>query len=73
VQERAAAVLGDFGLGELATKLPEELSGATLMAAADRTGAALVVATHDLAISGTLPEVWRIDHGHLDTAAHGMV
>ena len=42
---------------------------ATLLATAARTGAALVVATHDPAVAGQLHERWEVHSGRLDTGA----
>lgn len=101
-RERALAALVTLGLGSLAGKLPEELSGGqaqrvavaravvisprliladeptgqldqstgaqvvdALLAAAERPGSGLVVATHDPAIADRLPDRWVIDDGRL--------
>jgi ABC-type lipoprotein export system ATPase subunit len=103
VREQAAAALSRLSLGELAEKLPEEISGgqaqrvavaravvgeprliladeptgqldheigalviAELLGAAERCGAALVVATHDTEIADRLGEMWRLSSGRLE-------
>jgi putative ABC transport system ATP-binding protein len=38
---------------------------------AERSGTALVVATHDEAVARRLQQVWRMDHGRLDAAGSG--
>jgi len=105
-REQAARALELFDLGELADKLPEEISGGqaqraaiaralagtprllladeptgqldhasgrvvvdVLLAAADLTGAALVVATHDPAVAERLGERWEIHDGRLEAHA----
>ena len=104
-QQRARRALATLDLGELAEKLPDELSGGqaqrvaiaralvaeprliladeptsqldrangqhvidVLLAAAAATGAALVVATHDLAIAEQLDECWSMADGAVSTA-----
>jgi ABC-type lipoprotein export system ATPase subunit len=104
VRERAIAALRRFDLDQLATKLPEELSGGqaqrvslvraistgpTLILADEPTGqvdhataahlidmllgwadeaqAAIVVATHDLAVAERFRTGWHMDHGILHT------
>ena len=99
------AGLDALELGDLADKLPEEISGgqaqrvavaralageprllladeptgqldhasahvlmATLLAAAERTGAALVVATHDSVVADRLTERWELHDGRLEAA-----
>ncbi len=101
-QERATRALTRLGLSELATKLPEELSGgqaqrvaiaralaqqprllladeptgqldhataahviAVLLDAAQESGAALVVSTHDPEVATRLDQRWRVADGHL--------
>jgi ABC-type lipoprotein export system ATPase subunit len=63
---RPRLILADEPTGQL-----DRASGAAvvdvLLAAADDAGAALVVATHDPAIAGRLPDVWRMDGGRLVT------
>ncbi|MGV8987184.1 MAG: ABC transporter ATP-binding protein [Cypionkella sp.] len=96
------ALLDEFGLSELALKLPEELSGGQaqrvamlralsvaprliladeptgqldsktaqdfltgVIAMADATGAALLIATHDPAVAARMDRQWSIDHGEL--------
>ena len=98
----ARDALDQFGIGELADKLPEEISGGqaqraavarvlaaepqliladeptgqldrasatrtvdVLVEAAERTGAALVVSTHDPAVADRLDERWSIADGRL--------
>jgi ABC-type lipoprotein export system ATPase subunit len=100
----ARAALDLLELGELARKLPEEISGGqaqrvavaravagepaliladeptgqldrahgavlvdVLLAAAERTGAALVVATHDPTVAGRLDTRWEAHSGRLET------
>jgi ABC-type lipoprotein export system ATPase subunit len=100
--DAANVALELFDLGDVAGKLPEEISGGqaqraglaraiageprliladeptgqldhetagramlTLLEAADASGAALVVATHDPAVAGTMDARWRIDAGEL--------
>jgi len=102
----AVSALDRLGLGDLAEKLPEEISGGqaqrvavarglageprliladeptgqldrsngsavvdVLLAAADRSGAALVVATHDPDVADRLPERWEMRDGRLTTAS----
>jgi putative ABC transport system ATP-binding protein/lipoprotein-releasing system ATP-binding protein len=101
-QGMAAAALEQLGLGEIAGKLPEEISGgqaqraaaaralagrprlvladeptgqldrangaevvSALLAAAQDTGAALVIATHDSAVAERLPQRWEMHSGRL--------
>ena len=101
----AQAALGRFGLADLASKLPEELSGGQaqrvalaravvgepalllldeptgqldqitasglmgeLLAWADETGAALMIATHDPKVAANMHDQWQMDHGSLVTA-----
>ena len=100
--DAARVALDLFELGEVAEKLPEEISGGQaqraglaraivgeprliladeptgqldhetagramlgLLDAADASGAAVVVATHDPAIAGTMDAQWRIEAGEL--------
>ena len=100
--DAANVALELFDLGDVAGKLPEEISGGqaqraglaraiageprliladeptgqldhetagramlTLLEAADASGAAVVVATHDPAVAGTMDARWRIDAGEL--------
>ena len=100
--EIAAAALADFGMLELANKLPEQISGGqaqrvslvratlndpallladeptgqvdratgvhlidSLFAWADDVGAALVIATHDLAVADRMQTILLMDHGAL--------
>jgi putative ABC transport system ATP-binding protein/lipoprotein-releasing system ATP-binding protein len=104
MRERAMAALDIVGLGNLADRLPEELSGgqaqrvgiaralvtapeliladeptgqldqdtgkklvAALLAHAEKTGAALVIATHDPAVARQMNDKWYTSHGHLST------
>jgi putative ABC transport system ATP-binding protein/lipoprotein-releasing system ATP-binding protein len=106
-QARAGArtALDALNLGELADKLPEEISGGqaqriavaralagrpvliladeptgqldrangaivvdVLLAAAEHTGAALVVATHDLSVADRVPTRWHMHSGELSSA-----
>jgi len=104
-RETARAALDLLDLGELARKLPEEISGGqaqrvavaravageprliladeptgqldrahgaalvdVLLAAAERTGAALVVATHDPTVADRLDTRWEAHSGRLATA-----
>jgi ABC-type lipoprotein export system ATPase subunit len=104
-RETARAALELLELGDLARKLPEEISGGqaqrvavaravagepqliladeptgqldrahgaalvdVLLAAADRTGAALVVATHDPTVAERLDTRWEAHSGRLETA-----
>ncbi len=97
-----------FGLADLATKLPDELSGGqaqrvslaraiasgprllladeptgqldhatgrrvitTLIAWAEASECALVIATHDAEVAEAFDEVWHIEHGHLSTSDGG--
>jgi putative ABC transport system ATP-binding protein/lipoprotein-releasing system ATP-binding protein len=61
-------ILADEPTGQL-----DRASGAAvldvLLAAADRTGAALVVATHDLALADRVPERWEMHNGRLESRA----
>lgn len=105
----ASEGLNEFGLGDLAAKLPEEISGGQaqrvalvratvsqpsmlladeptgqldhttagvlmdeLFAWADRTRAAIVVATHDPAIATRFAVRLKMDHGRLVTASDGV-
>ena len=107
MRERAMAALDIVGLGALADRLPEELSGgqaqrvgvaralvagpeliladeptgqldqvtgqnlvATLLAHAEKTGAALVIATHDQAVARQMKSIWHTSHGELSTGQH---
>jgi ABC-type lipoprotein export system ATPase subunit len=104
-REMARSALELLDLGELADKLPEEISGGqaqrvavaravageprliladeptgqldrahgtvlvdVLLAAADHTDAALIVATHDPTVAARLPERWEAHSGHIDLA-----
>jgi len=106
VSERAMAALARLDLGDLAEKLPEEISGGQaqrvavaravvgeprliladeptgqldheigavvvdeLLGAAERCGAALVVATHDTEMADRLGERWRLRSGRLEKSA----
>ncbi|MGV8856839.1 MAG: ABC transporter ATP-binding protein [Devosia sp.] len=44
----------------------------TLIAWAEASGAALLIATHDQAIADRLPHSWQMDHGRLSTARQEM-
>jgi putative ABC transport system ATP-binding protein/lipoprotein-releasing system ATP-binding protein len=107
MRERAMAALDIVGLGNLAERLPEELSGgqaqrigiaralvanpeliladeptgqldqvtgqdlvAALLAHAEKTGAALVIATHDQAVARRMKSIWHANHGRLNTDQH---
>ena len=107
MRERAMAALDIVGLGTLADRLPEELSGgqaqrvgvaralvagpeliladeptgqldqvtgqnlvAALLAHAEKTGAALVIATHDQAVARQMKSIWHTSHGELSTGQH---
>ena len=107
MRERALAALDIVGLGALADRLPEELSGgqaqrvgiaralvtdpeliladeptgqldqntgqnlvAALLAHAEKTGAALVIATHDKAVARQMKSIWHTSHGELNTDQH---
>ena len=61
-------VVADEPTGQLDHASAEVLMAA-LLAAAARTGAALVVATHDHAIAARLIERWELHHGRLETGA----
>jgi ABC-type lipoprotein export system ATPase subunit len=100
--DAANVALELFDLGDVAGKLPEEISGGqaqraglaraiageprliladeptgqldhetagramlALLEAADASGAAMIVATHDPAVAGTMDARWRIDAGEL--------
>ena len=100
----AMTALDRLGLGDLADKLPEEISGGqaqrvavaralageprliladeptgqldrasgsavidVLLAAADHSGAALIVTTHDPTVADRLPERWAMSDGRLTT------
>lgn len=102
----AREALDRLGLGNLAQKLPEEVSGGqsqrvaiaralagrprliladeptgqldnvsgaavvdVLLAAAEHSGAALVISTHDLAVANRLPERWEMHSGRLTAAS----
>ena len=102
----AMTALERLGLGDLAEKLPEEISGGqaqrvavaralageprliladeptgqldrasgsvvidVLLAAADHSGAALVVTTHDPTVADRLPERWEMSDGRLTTTS----
>ena len=110
MRERAMAALDIVGLGTLADRLPEELSGgqaqrvgvaralvtgpeliladeptgqldqvtgqnlvAALLAHAEKTGAALVIATHDQAVARQTKSIWHTSHGELSTGQHVSV
>ncbi len=101
---RAADALAELGLSDIATKLPDELSGGqaqrvaiarvlagearliladeptgqldqesaeravrSLITAADRLNAALVLATHDSSVASQLSTWWSMQDGQLDT------
>ena len=101
----ASAMLGRFGLSDIADRYAEDLSGGQaervglaralvcepsllladeptgqldgptaslaidqLLAAADRSGAAVIVATHDDRIARRFRTRWTMDHGALETA-----
>lgn len=59
-------ILADEPTGQL-----DRLNGAAvvdvLLAAADHTGAALLVSTHDMTVAERLPERWEMSDGRLDT------
>ena len=105
-QRRAQLALDELGLGELAAKLPEEISGGqaqrvaiaravagtsqliladeptgqldaasgaavieVLLQASRRSGAGLLVSTHDEAMADALPGRWEIHNGELAIGA----
>jgi putative ABC transport system ATP-binding protein len=105
-RSRAAEALAAVGLGDLAGRLPEELSGGqgqrvavarvlaqrprlvladeptgqldrasgqhlmeVLLSTATRTGAAVVVSTHDRAVADRLETHWYMDEGRLRTSS----
>jgi ABC-type lipoprotein export system ATPase subunit len=61
---RPALILADEPTGQLDHDTADRVV-TVLLQAADELGAALVVATHDLAIAGRFPQRWRIDDGRL--------
>jgi putative ABC transport system ATP-binding protein/lipoprotein-releasing system ATP-binding protein len=66
---RPRLILADEPTGQL-----DHVNGSAvidvLLAAADRAGAALVVATHDLSVADRFPDRWRMQDGRLEQ--HGL-
>jgi ABC-type lipoprotein export system ATPase subunit len=70
--QKAKLMLADEPTGQLDQATAREVMSA-LVHAADRNRAALIVATHDLAVAAALSVVWRMDHGHLEVAEREVV
>lgn len=65
-----ALLLADEPTGQL-DQATARATIATLVAWAEATGSALVVATHDAAVAKAFGEVWHMDHGRLICPARG--
>jgi ABC-type lipoprotein export system ATPase subunit len=65
-------MLADEPTGQLDQATTRQVMSA-LVHAADRSRAALVVATHDPTVAAALPVVWRMDHGCLAVAERAVV
>ena len=61
---RPALILADEPTGQLDHETGDRVV-TVLLQAADEVGAALVVATHDLAVAGRFPQRWGMDDGRL--------
>lgn len=61
-------ILADEPTGQLDHVTGGEVVDA-LLAAADHTGATLVLTTHDLAVAERLPQQWRVHDGRLSTGS----
>jgi putative ABC transport system ATP-binding protein len=61
---RPTLILADEPTGQLDRDTADRVV-TVLLQAADELGAALVVATHDLAVAGRFPHRWRMDDGRL--------
>jgi putative ABC transport system ATP-binding protein/lipoprotein-releasing system ATP-binding protein len=66
-----ALLLADEPTGQVDHATARALLDA-LFAWADRTGAAIVVATHDHAVANRLPAIISMEHGHLATASERL-
>ena len=62
----AKLLVADEPTGQLDTATAKDVM-ATLLTAAEKMGAALVVATHDPTVAGRLNARWTVEHGHLNT------
>jgi putative ABC transport system ATP-binding protein/lipoprotein-releasing system ATP-binding protein len=67
-----ALLLADEPTGQL-DQATAHATIATLIAWAETTESALVVATHDAAVAQSFGEVWRMDHGRLICPAKGDI
>jgi ABC-type lipoprotein export system ATPase subunit len=70
--QNAKLMLADEPTGQLDHATAREVMSA-LVHAADRSRAALIVATHDPAVAAALPVVWRMRHGCLEVAEQAVV
>jgi ABC-type lipoprotein export system ATPase subunit len=68
---RPRLILADEPTGQLDRDHAATVVDALLEAAAD-SGAALIVATHDLRVAGRLPGRWSMDDGRLSCSAGGV-
>lgn len=68
VAARPALLLADEPTGQLDSATAASVL-TTLLDALDEMGAAAIIATHDLAVAGQLPMMWRMNHGVLEAPA----
>jgi ABC-type lipoprotein export system ATPase subunit len=68
---RPALLLADEPTAQL-DQTTAKATIATLIAWAEATGGALVVATHDMTVAERFDEIWHMEHGRLTCPAQGM-